>query len=134
MNLIFKHKNITSAVIALILTAIIAIGFNINSNKASASAPPGLPATIATTSNPTVTNTASLVFATSSCAARTITTYASPVMITFGDVAGNGGPTGVFGHLQAASTTSTYDSGQFGCGAVRIYSFVSQAITVSESR
>lgn len=100
-----------------------------------ASAPSGLGATVATSSNPTVTTTAALVFATTtnSCAARIVTTYASPVMITFTDAQG-AVPTGTYGHLQAASTTVAYDSGQYGCGAVKIYSFATQAITVSESR
>ena len=54
-------------------------------------------------------------------------------MLTFSDNQGKV-PSGVYGHLQAASTTVAYDGGQYGCGAVRIYSFTSQAITVSESR
>lgn len=91
------------------------------------------PATVATTSNPTVTTSASLVFATSTCAARTISTVASPIMITFTDAQGKV-PTATFGVLQAASTTVAYDASQYGCGAVRIYSFVSSAITVQEAR
>jgi hypothetical protein len=43
-------------------------------------------------------------------------------------------PTALIGHLQAASTTVSYDSGIYGCNAVRIYSFASSIITVSESR
>lgn len=91
------------------------------------------PAFIATSSNPTVDTTARLLFATSSCTARTITTYASPVMLTFTDNPGRV-PSAIYGHLQAASTTVVYDATQVGCGAVRIYSFTSQAITVSEAR
>lgn len=125
-----------SFVVAAIVLTVAAILFVMadSSQLAHASAPSGLPATIATSSNPTVTTTASLVVATTSaCAARIITTVASPVMITFGDTS-FGGPTGTYGHLQPASTTVAYDSGLYGCGAVRIYSFVSSAITVSESR
>lgn len=92
-----------------------------------------LPATVATTSNPTVNTTASLVFATSTCGARIISTTASPIMITFSDNQGSV-PTGTFGMLQAASTTVNYDNGQYGCAAVRVYSFVSGPITVMESR
>ena len=102
--------------------------------QAQASAPSGLPATVATSSNPTVTTTASLVIATSTaCSARIVTTVASPIMLTFSDNQGKV-PTGTYGHLQPASTTVAYDSGQYGCGAVRIYSFVSSAITVTETR
>ncbi len=97
-----------------------------------ASAPAGLQATLATSSNPVVTNTAATVFATSTCAARIVsTTGNSAIMITFTD---KDTPSGLFGHWQAASTTVAYDSGQYGCGKVKIYSFSSQNITVSESR
>ena len=99
-----------------------------------ASAPSGLPANIATTTNPTVGTTAALVFATSSCASRSITTSANPIMITFSDYLGQT-PTATFGHLQAASTTVVYDSGQWGCGAVKIYGYTgNQVLTVTESR
>lgn len=100
---------------------------------AGASAPSGIPATVATTSPALVNTSASTVFATSTCASRTISTVASPIMITFSDVQGSV-PTGTFGHLQAASTTVAYDSGLYGCGALKVYSFVSSTITVMESR
>jgi len=38
------------------------------------------------------------------------------------------------GFYQAASTTVAYDSGLYGCDAVRIYSFATQQITVLEAR
>lgn len=129
-----SYRSAVFATIAAVMLAGLFISFM--AHDASASAPSGLPATIATTSNPTVNTTAALVFATStnqSCAARIITTYASPIMLTFSQNQGKI-PTGTFGHLQPASTTVAYDSGQYGCNAVYIYSFVSQAITVSESR
>lgn len=122
------------ALVGLFALTVIALVLSLSTRPAIADSLPGVVAPIATTSNPTVTSSASLVFATSSCSARVVTTYASPVMITFGDVAGNGGPTATFGHLQAASTTAIYSSNQVGCGALRIYSFTSQAITVSEAR
>lgn len=103
------------------------IGFQ----RSQASAIPGLQATVATSSNPAVDTTARILFASSTCAARVVTTYASPVMLTFAD---RGlAPTATYGHLQAASTTVAYDSGQFGCGQVKVYSFTAQSITVSES-
>lgn len=92
-----------------------------------------LPATIATTSPAVLTTTPSLVFATSSCVARIITTVASPIMLTFSDVQGVV-PSAILGHLQPASTTVAYDSGLYGCGAVRAYSFTTATVTVSESR
>lgn len=92
-----------------------------------------LPATVATTSNPTVGTTPLLLFATSTCGVRIISTTASPIMLTFSDVQGSI-PTATFGTLQAASTTVVYDNGQYGCGAYRAYAFVSGAITIMESK
>lgn len=100
---------------------------------ASASAPSGLPATIATSSRVTVSTAQRLVFSTSSCAARIISTASSTATITFEDLFGQV-PSEVFGHVQATGTTVVYDSGQFGCGPVRVYSYLPQQITVSESR
>ena len=100
---------------------------------ANASAPSGLPATVATTSVETLSTTALTLFATSTCAARIITTSGQAIMLTFSDNQG-AVPTGSFGTLQAASTTVVYDSGHYGCGAVKGYSFASQALTLVESR
>ena len=111
--------------------AVLLVTFLVVKNPVMGSAPSGLPAKVATSTNPTVGTTALTVFATSSCAARIITTVASPIMVTFSD---QFTPTATYGHLQAASTTVAYDSGQYGCGAVKVYSFVSSAISVSESR
>lgn len=93
---------------------------------------PGLTTKVSTTSPASVTTTASLVFASSTCNSRVITTYASPIMIGFTDLRGFV-PSGVGGHLQLASTTVAYDSGIYGCAAWRVYSFTSQAITVSQT-
>jgi|CXWL01.1.fsa_nt_gi hypothetical protein len=95
-------------------------------------APIGLVTKVSTTSPATVNTTASLVFASSTCNSRIITTYASPIMIGLTDLIGFV-PSGVSGHLQLASTTVAYDSGIYGCSAWRVYSFTSQAITVSET-
>ena len=105
----------------------------LDTKHAEASAPSGLPATVATTSQTTLSTTALTLFATSTCAARIITTSAQPIMLTFSDVQGSV-PTGSFGTIQSASTTVVYDSGQFGCGAIKGYSFASQVITLVESR
>lgn len=105
----------------------------LNFNVAFGSAPSGLQASVATTSVNAVTNTQSLVFATSSCSARIITTSASNIMVTFGDKQGVV-PTGSIGHIQAASTTVTYDGGVYGCDALRIFSYATQNITVTETR
>lgn len=130
MTLTLQKTLLTILALGLVLSIAYVLA---GSPLARAGAPSGLPSTIATTSNPTVGTTAVLVFATSTCASRVVTTVASPVMITFSDAQGKI-PTALFGHLQPASTTVAYDSGQYGCGAVRMYGFTSSAITVSESR
>lgn len=118
----------------LVIAAVFALAFVLGSYTPKAHATAGfLPATIATTSNPVISTSGITLFATSSCVARIVTTYASPIMLTFSDYAGQT-PTATFGHLQPASTTVAYDSGQYGCGLVKAYGFVSSAITVSESR
>ena len=61
------------------------------------------------------------------CSARVITTVASPVMLAFGI----GTPTALVGHLQAASTTVSYDNAIYGCGAITAYAFASSTITVT---
>lgn len=124
------------AVAAALFVGALALAFALmgqQSNLAHASAPSGLIATMASSSSPVVTTTASLVIATSTCTARIISTTASPIMITFTDAQGKL-PSAVSGFLQPASTTVAYDGGIYGCGAVRIYSFVSGAITVADSR
>jgi hypothetical protein len=104
-------------------------------NLASASAPIGLPATVATTSNwgvgPQLANS---IFATSTCSARIVTTRENPVRIVFSDVEGRI-PTATVGHLQLSSTTVAYDSGIVGCGLMRIFGvYASSTITVTETR
>jgi hypothetical protein len=126
--------SVVAAALAILAIALTAYIVGLQQKMAFGSAPKGIAATVATTSNPTVGTTAALIFATSStCTARTVTTVASPVMITFSDSQGKV-PTALFGHLQPASTTVVYDSGQVGCDAWRMYGFVSSAVTVSESR
>lgn len=121
-------------VVAFVCVAVFTVLFQ--TSNVTASAPSGLAATVATTSIAAVTNSSSYLFATTTfgnCATRVITTYASPVMLTFSDYSGQN-PSGTFGHLQAASTTATYDGGQFGCNAVKVFSFTAQTITVTETR
>lgn len=139
MNFVLRHKQATAILIALILTALIAIGFSAHSQKVSASAPPGIITTIATTSVAAVTATQILVFATSSCSTRIIsTTNIDGIRISFTD--GVPGtlqgfqPTATQGFWQGASTTVAYDATQYGCGALRVFSGTPQTITVSESR
>lgn len=123
-----------AVLIAMFFTVYILI--EISTPKASASAPSGLPAVIATTTLGFVMQTTQTVIAaTSSCSARIITTRAQSAMLTFSDLPGVV-PTAVLGHLQLASTTVSYDSGQYGCGTVRIVSagLTTDTVDISESR
>ena len=104
-------------------------------DSTNASAPAGAQAPVATSSAITMpANSAVAIAATSSCAARIITTSGQAVMLTFSSRSGQAAPTGSYGHIQAASTTVAYDSGLYGCDLLRAYSFGAQALTISESR
>ena len=134
MTAMTPSKTITyGTVVALILVIMYMLGASYS--RTLAGAPTGLPASVATTSlmvvGPLSANT---LIATSSCAARIITTYANPIMLTMTDRIGQT-PTGSFGILQLASTTVVYDSGQYGCGLVKAYGFTaSTSITFTDVR
>ena len=90
-------------------------------------------ATVATTSNDVLGTTASLIYATSTCGARIISTGTSAIMLTFSDAQG-AVPTGVNGIWQAASTTVSYSNGTYGCSAVRAFSYTTATTTVVETK
>ena len=106
-----------------------------------ASAPSGLNATVATTSpltiGPTDALNVSLFGATTTtnngCAARIITTTATPIMLEF-TISASTTASGTVGHLQGASTTVAYDGGQYGCGLWTAYAFATTTITVTETK
>jgi len=132
-NILQKHigKLITLGAALVVLFTVLVMN-----RPVDASAPSGLGATVATTTlGYTVQVSQTVLFATSTCAARVVTTRAQPIMLTFSDVQGKV-PTAVSGHLQLASTTVTYDSGQYGCGTFRVISATpsTDTISVSESR
>lgn len=126
---------IISLAIVVALVALFIAAFSISRTPPTfGSAPSGLPATVGTSSLMAVGTTQGIIFATSTCAARIISTPGtSGIMLTFDDSKG-AVPTGTLGIWQAASTTVTYDSGQYGCGAVRAFSFAAQNLTVTETR
>ena len=110
-------------------------------NKAYASAPSGLNATVATTSpltiGPTDALNVTLFGATTTtnngCAARIISTTATPIMLEF-TISASTTASGTVGHLQGASTTVAYDGGQYGCGLWTAYAFATTTITVTETK
>lgn len=132
MDTKITKTHITIALIAMFAT-IVAIMFSY-SNFAKASAPSGLPATMATSSTIVVgTSSITTLFADNlMCSSRVISTVAQPIMLSFGAMSSTT-PSGTIGHYQAASTTVAYDSGIYGCGLVSAYGFnASTTITKSE--
>lgn len=126
----------TRLLISVLVAALFTLGaylLGASSKPAEAGFTTVAPATVATTSNPTIGTSGVVLFATSTCIGRVVTTVASPIMLTFSDYAGQT-PTALFGHLQAASTTVYYDASQYGCGLFKAYGFASSAITVTEYR
>ena len=129
-----KERIGIAGIIATAIILIASIVFLAGQQSASASAPSGLPATMATTSNVTMPAvTVVTVAATSSCTATVVQTGVSAVMLQFGDRNGAAlsGTNGTA--LQAASTTVAYDSGLYGCGKIRAYSYTAQPITISQT-
>jgi hypothetical protein len=136
MNNQIIGKRTLALIIAALAMSILAI-ISLSSREAYGSAPSGLPATIATSTLGYVMQTSQtlLVATSTNCAARVVTTRTQPAMLTFSDKPGVV-PTAVVGHLQVASTTVAYDSGVYGCDAVRVISatLTTDTIDVSESR
>lgn len=124
-------KFIAGIVLVLLIVAAIYIGNPV----AHASAPSGLPATVSTSSSAAIgAGTVTLLAATSSnCAARVVSTGGSAALMTFSDNQGLQ-PTGVYGVFQPASTTVAYDSGLYGCNAIRIFSYTAQPVSITETR
>lgn len=117
-----------------IIVAMIALTAMLLTEKTFGSAPSGLPATLATSTMLTLASrTATTVLATSTCAARIVSTTDKQIMLTFSDY-NNAAPSGTFGHMQLASTTVVYDSGVYGCGLVKVWGDAATNITVTETR
>ena len=134
---------ITFAVIVVSLLAFIAFNPQVQVSDLG-SAPSGLNSVNATSSEATVGTSAIELFADNTrCTARIITTVSEPIMLHFGEIADASGYglssttlSGIFGHLQAASTTERYDSGLYGCGiwSAISASAVASTITITEQK
>ncbi len=133
-------KNKTKIVIGILALLCLFIGGVLfNSYNARASAPSGMATLVASSTVKAIVgpqNATTLFSANVDCTSRIITTYANPIMLTFATssaLASTVEPTGVFGHLQAASTTIAYDSGIYGCGLWQAYGYsASTTISISE--
>lgn len=107
--------------------------------KVFGSAPSGLPTGFASTSQIAITaGTVSLPVASSSvptanapigCSSRIVATASTTVMVGIGNMV----PTASLGYFVAASTTKEFDSGIYGCGALKIYPFSTGAISVTDN-
>lgn len=125
-----------SLFVGIIITALLLVGSQILIGYQAHASAGQLPGTLASTTAITEgTGTGGgLAIATSTCSARVISTSGtSGIMITFSDYAFQT-PTAIFGNWQGASTTVVYDAALYGCGAVRIFSFATQQVTVTDVR
>jgi hypothetical protein len=132
--------------IAIFALAIVLVFVSGKLGNVSASAPSGLPATIATTSAYAVGPEEPMVYNYGNnqnrlnCASRIVSTGISAVVLTFGGTSSStatstlkvGSPY-LGGHLQLASTTVAYDSGIYGCGFIGLSSYASTSIIISTS-
>ncbi len=131
---------------ALLLTIFVTFLFMLKTQEASASAYPGLHATVATSSNLTVgpsevynskigsyMGTSTSAEGLSVCADRIVSTTNQPIMLQVSSAASTSlnGSNGIW---QGASTTVAYDGGLYGCGYWSFYSYASTTITVVETR
>ena len=116
-----------------VIVGLIVLTATMLTQKTFGSAPSGLPAIVAssTLAYPVGTS-ATILFATSTCSARVITTREAAISLAFNGALGQT-PTAIAGHVQLASTTVAYDSGQYGCGAWRVISATGAATTVHVS-
>lgn len=128
----FTQKSLIALFATTVLFCLALLFAGSYAQLAGASAPSGLQATVATSSYQGVSGTQAVLFATSSCSARIVSTASTSIMLTFRD---QDIPTAFYGHFQAASTTVAYDSGQYGCAGWRVFGFApAGGITISESR
>lgn len=124
-----------AAVFALIGAAVVSVFLSYHTPQVLASSIPGIEASMATSTAYNLSaNTVTSVAATSSCAARIVSSGASAINLQFGDQSGSTLTGSVFTATQNASTTVAYDSGQYGCGLVRAYAYAASKIIISETR
>ena len=117
--------------LTLIITALIAMQVQ---DLSLGSAPSGLASTVSTSTGPTVSTGAEIIFSTSTnCASRIITTKDDSINLTLSDRIGQT-PTATFGHFQATNTTVVYDAGVYGCGLWKAFSPSTQVITTTETQ
>ena len=130
--MIKTYQNIIAGLLVFIFAFAMALWVISLTQKAESSAPNGMRTLISSsTVKATVgTTTITLFDANSACTSRVVTTYAQPILFTFAtstDLDQTVEPTLVFGHIQAASTTISYDAGIYGCGVMQAISYPASA-------
>jgi hypothetical protein len=135
------NQSFVIAVLSAITIAMMLVSALLSSQRAEASAPSGLVASIASSSVPLAVGpqaVTTLFNANGGCASRVISTVAQPIMLSFSTSTADAlrnKPSGTVGIQQAASTTVVYDSGTYGCPEVTAYGYnASSTITISEFR
>ena len=99
-----------------ILVVVLAL-FLREANTATGASPGHLPANIASTTTFSLGTTAVRLSATSSCAARLVTSKASAIHLTFSE-GDPQRPTAELGYFQATGTSAVYPAENFGCGTM----------------
>ena len=135
--------NKTKTILVTILTLLLGILTGNQVSNTVGQAQTGISTRMATSSTRSVggATVTHILSASLGCDSRIITTAADPIILSFGSTSPDGATSGTStlqlsqGHLQAASTTSTYDSGLFGCGVVQARgNGATTTITVSETK
>ena len=112
-----KLKGNLGAVLIAVAILILSVVLFVNAPKEPLKGAVGITASYASSTLTTVSaGTATTVAATSTCASRIVTTKASPVLLTFDDRLT---PTPIYGHIQPASTTVSYNAEEYGCGELK---------------
>ena len=101
---------------------------------AAGAAFPGQQARLQTATTTVLGPSASVLFAaTDFCLNRVVTTQSQEIKVLFGDAIGLTATSvaATVGHLQAASTTVSYDAGLYGCGKMAARSIATTTVTIS---
>lgn len=122
------------SIVAVVVLVVAGVFFVVPKSSVQLGSVGGLQATVATSSFQSVTAAAvELLFSTStSCTSRVISTQAGAIKLTFSDRIGER-PTGSSGMIQTASTTVVYDASQYGCGAIYVYPYGTDTLTLVET-
>lgn len=130
-----KISTYYTIVIPIVLILIGAIMFAVMQAKvADGSAFPGQQAKLQTATTTILgPGTVTLFEATDFCLNRVVTTQGQEIKVLFGDAIGLTATSvsATVGHLQAASTTVSYDSGLYGCGKMVGRAVASTTVTIS---